>query len=175
MRNPDFDPALFHAELEYKAENTTCTMCGRQFTFLDAQEGFGFDYTCGHGTKFENRHIRIDLCCECFDKVMDFVIPICKENPIVSTEVHYVGELTHESEDRLIRLEKVLNKKKANEIACELKKSTDRSSKLSEIEGKLRAEGFDIDSIPMDRDQLWKESRESYLKGQEVKEENDHE
>ena len=64
---------------------------------------------------------------------------------------------------------------KANEIARQLKKSTDRSSKLSEIERNLRKEGFDIDSIPMDRDQPWKESRESYLKEQEVKEENDHE
>ena len=175
MRNPNFDPALFDAELEYKAANTTCTMCGKQFTFLDSQEGFGFNYTCGHGTKFEDRHIKIDLCCECFDEVMDFVIPMCMENPIISTEAHYVGELTHESEDRLIRLEKVLNKEKANEIARQLKKSTDRSSKLSEIERNLRKEGFDIDSIPMDRDQPWKESRESYLKEQEMKEENDHE
>lgn len=29
MRNPNFDPALFDAELKYKAANITCTMCGK--------------------------------------------------------------------------------------------------------------------------------------------------
>ena len=175
MRNPDFDPTLFHAELEYKAENTTCTMCGKQFTTWDSQQGFGFDYTCGHGTRFEDQHIKIDLCCECFDEVMDFLIPLCKEDPILETERKYRGQIDDESGDRLIRLEKVLNNPLATDIITRLKNSSDCDSMLSEVESELRTKGFDIDSVPLDRNQYWKASREEYLKNIDLEKEDEHE
>lgn len=53
-----------------------CDMCGKQFDEFDRQESFGFHYPdVGYGSKFDNTSINIDLCCDCFDKMMDNLIP----------------------------------------------------------------------------------------------------
>lgn len=60
-----------------RVERCTCDMCGREFDDFDAQENFGIHYrNVGYGSKFDESHIHIDLCCRCFDKMMEnYVIP----------------------------------------------------------------------------------------------------
>lgn len=60
-----------------KIKNTTCDMCGKKFDELDAQENFGFHYrNIGYGSCFDESHIDIDLCCDCFDTMMkEYVLP----------------------------------------------------------------------------------------------------
>ena len=54
-----------------------CDMCGKQFDVFDTQENFGFHYhNIGYGSKFDETNMDIDLCCECFDKMInEYVIP----------------------------------------------------------------------------------------------------
>ena len=54
-----------------------CNFCKKEFDALDNQEGFGFHYPrIGYGSKFDGGSIDIDLCCDCFDKMMDeYVMP----------------------------------------------------------------------------------------------------
>lgn len=54
-----------------------CDMCGKQFSIFDTQENFGFHYhNIGYGSKFDETSIDVDLCCNCFDKMMDeYVMP----------------------------------------------------------------------------------------------------
>lgn len=54
-----------------------CDMCGKKFTEFDIQEGFGIHHRyIGYGSKFDESSIDIDLCCECFDKVMEkYILP----------------------------------------------------------------------------------------------------
>lgn len=54
-----------------------CNFCKKEFDVFDEQEGFGFHYSgIGYGSKFDGGSIDIDLCCDCFDKMMDeYVIP----------------------------------------------------------------------------------------------------
>lgn len=59
-----------------------CNVCGKEFNMWDEQEDFGLHYHCGYGSKFDECLIDLDMCCNCFDKIMDDVISQCKINPI---------------------------------------------------------------------------------------------
>ncbi len=59
-------------------------MCGKDFDFLDEQEGFGFNYpNVGYGSRYDESKIALDLCCNCFDKLMtEYIVPKCKISPV---------------------------------------------------------------------------------------------
>ena len=59
-----------------------CSMCGETFNFWDNQESFCLNRVIGFGSAYDLHRIRLNLCCKCFDKVMDLIIPQCKHNPI---------------------------------------------------------------------------------------------
>lgn len=60
-----------------RVDVVSCDMCGKEFNEFDRQEDFGFYYpNIGYGSKFDGTHISIDLCCDCFDKMIEeYVIP----------------------------------------------------------------------------------------------------
>ena len=63
---------------------TICNVCGKEFNMWDNQEGFGFDYRVGYGSKHDGENLKCDLCCDCFDKLLDeYLIPKCKHSIIV--------------------------------------------------------------------------------------------
>lgn len=62
---------------------TLCNLCGKEFDEWDKKEWFGLHTRVGYGSKFDGDGIDLDLCCECFDKLMDKLISECKINPIV--------------------------------------------------------------------------------------------
>ena len=57
-------------------------MCGEEFDCWDEQENFCFQHIIGYGSIHDGERIVINLCCNCFDKVIDIVVPICKTNPL---------------------------------------------------------------------------------------------
>lgn len=59
-----------------------CNMCGKEFDEWDKQEEFGFDYQVGYGSGYDGSRIRLDLCCSCFDSLMDYIVPKCKISPV---------------------------------------------------------------------------------------------
>lgn len=54
-----------------------CDFCGKELNELDSQENFGFHYQhIGYGSQYDGESIDIDLCCDCFDKMMsEYVFP----------------------------------------------------------------------------------------------------
>ena len=54
-----------------------CDLCGKFLNEYDEQENFGFHYNnIGYGSKYDGCNINIDMCCECFDKMMkDYIQP----------------------------------------------------------------------------------------------------
>lgn len=58
-------------------------MCGKQFDIWDEQENFGIHHLVGYGSKYDGERIEMDLCCDCFDKIIDTLIPMCVHSPIV--------------------------------------------------------------------------------------------
>lgn len=58
-----------------------CNVCGKAFDELDEQENFGFEYYVGYGSKYDLSHLKVHICIDCFDKLMDSFIPKCKISP----------------------------------------------------------------------------------------------
>ena len=59
-----------------------CTMCGKKFDMWDEQENFSLRKAVGYGSGYDGSKICLQLCCGCFDKVLDMIAPMCKENPV---------------------------------------------------------------------------------------------
>ena len=60
----------------------TCNMCGNTFKFWDHEENISFDHFIGYGSAHDMHRIRLNLCCKCFDKVIDWMLPQCEHNPM---------------------------------------------------------------------------------------------
>lgn len=63
-------------------ENNTrkCTMCDKIFDIWDEQEDLCFEKKMGYGTRYDGEIIRFNLCCECFENVVNMLAPLCKNN-----------------------------------------------------------------------------------------------
>ena len=62
---------------------TVCNMCGKPFDVLDRNQNFCFHRPIRYGSRFDMDKIDLDLCCDCFDKIMvKYIIPNCKYSPI---------------------------------------------------------------------------------------------
>lgn len=60
-----------------------CNVCGKEFDLYDRQEDLGIHTgTIGYGSKYDGDTINLDMCCDCFDKLMEELIPKCKINPL---------------------------------------------------------------------------------------------
>ena len=67
---------------------TRCNFCEKEFNWFDNQEKFGIHRHVGYGSKFDGDEIMVDLCCECFDVMMDeYILPHCVLNPIKRHEI----------------------------------------------------------------------------------------
>ena len=60
----------------------TCNVCGKTFDYWDHEQNISFDHFIGCGSSHDMHRIKLNLCCKCFDKVVDFIIPQCKHNPM---------------------------------------------------------------------------------------------
>lgn len=64
-----------------------CNMCGKDFDIFDEQEDFSMYRNIGYGSKYDEQKIELDLCCDCFDKLVDeYIMPNCKISPIEDCE-----------------------------------------------------------------------------------------
>ena len=62
---------------------TYCDMCGKEFDMWDHQENFNIAYSIGYGSIHDGDHVACDLCCDCFDRLLDeYLIPKCKHKII---------------------------------------------------------------------------------------------
>lgn len=68
-----------------KMDKTICNICGKEFDMWDQQEGFGLRHHVGYGSKFDGFNIQVDMCCDCFDELMDtYILPRCAVSPLQS-------------------------------------------------------------------------------------------
>lgn len=51
-------------------------MCGKDFDEFDIQEDFSLYRHIGYGSKYDMNKLELDLCCGCFDKLVDeYIMP----------------------------------------------------------------------------------------------------
>lgn len=64
-----------------------CTMCGKKFDDEDIMLGDNtYDIYVNYPSKHDLERIKLNFCVDCFDKVLDMIIPLCKINPIVDED-----------------------------------------------------------------------------------------
>jgi len=74
-------------DIEKEAAKITCTMCKKSFTLFDYYHGDNrFDLFMNYGSKYDLKRLKFNFCIECFDKVLDMIIPMCKMNPEVDDD-----------------------------------------------------------------------------------------
>lgn len=66
---------------------TRCNVCGKTFSIFDEQEKIGLHTTIGYGSKHDGDIIDLDICCSCFDKLIDKLKSQCVINPIKESEM----------------------------------------------------------------------------------------
>ena len=55
-------------------------MCGKKFELHDKFANFNFEKQIGYGSFHDGKTLKINLCCECFDRLAEILNLICKEN-----------------------------------------------------------------------------------------------
>ncbi len=58
--------------------SNVCNLCGKELDFWDVQEDFTLHRHVGYGSGYDGEVIKLRLCCECFDHIVDE----CKVSPI---------------------------------------------------------------------------------------------
>ena len=61
-------------------------MCGKKFDMWDEQEDFCFVRHIGYGSKYDMKGLYLNLCCDCFDKIADWFLPLCVNDPLVDEQ-----------------------------------------------------------------------------------------
>lgn len=72
-----------------------CNICGKEFDFWDEQEDFSIVRNVGYGSKFDGSSIHLDMCCGCFDSLLESLIKECAISPVSGDD-----ELDHITYDR---------------------------------------------------------------------------
>jgi len=68
-----------------KTKEILCNRCGKPLNQFDLNEGFGFEYHVGYGSKHDLEHVKARFCCRCFDKMIDEAIKTFAISPVVGT------------------------------------------------------------------------------------------
>lgn len=48
-----------------------CTKCGKPFTYMDAMQDANIEYCMGFGSRYDESHVKMSFCTECFDALLD--------------------------------------------------------------------------------------------------------
>ena len=83
-----------------KVNKTTCTMCGTEINRL-LEWYYSYKGFFGYGSKYDEERIELTLCCDCIDRVVDLIRPLCKTDPLPGLDIFEFFKLHpgHESED----------------------------------------------------------------------------
>lgn len=63
-----------------------CTMCGKLMDTWDENLNFTVDHEIGYGSKYDCHSLHIDLCCDCLDKVVDFIVANSANPPVTECD-----------------------------------------------------------------------------------------
>jgi hypothetical protein len=67
-------------------------MCSRKLDEIDKDQDFHFKQWIGYGSKYDLNIFESRLCCRCFDRLLDAVLPMFKINPLSEYEIVSNGE-----------------------------------------------------------------------------------
>lgn len=70
-----------------REEVPRCTMCGKKFTEADLSfRGNRHDIFVGYHSRYDLKRLQLNLCVDCFDRVLDMLIPMCRLDPVTDDD-----------------------------------------------------------------------------------------
>ena len=84
----NIDVSFVAEQYDYIAEIIIpkCTMCEKLLNEWDLGEDFYFKRRIGYGSKYDFHIFEARLCCDCFDRALDKILPMFKESPLIKYE-----------------------------------------------------------------------------------------
>ena len=64
-----------------------CTMCGCEFDKWDISENLHFEHFIGYGSSYDMNIFEARLCCKCFDRILNTILPMFKINPLSEYDI----------------------------------------------------------------------------------------
>lgn len=64
-----------------------CNVCGNEFDLYDEYQDISVCRKIGYGSKYDEDTLKFDMCCDCFDMVIDMINPICKHSIVKENEL----------------------------------------------------------------------------------------
>lgn len=65
-----------------------CDICGKDFDNWDLQENHHHTYNFGYGSKHDLEYLEFDVCADCFDKIVDTILPLFPKSPLQDMECY---------------------------------------------------------------------------------------
>lgn len=59
-----------------------CTMCNKALDMWDLQEDFSYQKWIGYGSVHDTEYLDMRFCCQCFDKVLGYILENSVNNPL---------------------------------------------------------------------------------------------
>ena len=75
------------SEMPISDNKLICTMCGNELDDCDIDANFHFQHYIGFGSKYDMSLFEARLCCRCYDKILDKILPMFKNNPLWDCEI----------------------------------------------------------------------------------------
>ena len=63
-----------------------CNICGKAFDEFDEQLDFSFDKCVGYGSQFDLAHVKLHMCCSCFDQFISALRTDARIDPIINED-----------------------------------------------------------------------------------------
>lgn len=84
----DFAKTHSREEQEAEAAKTRCTMCGKPFSSsdMDLMVGKRMHFFCDEPSRYADKEVSFIFCPECFDRFLDVLIPMCREDPVIDED-----------------------------------------------------------------------------------------
>ena len=70
----------------------TCTMCGCELDEWDINEDLHFEHFIGYGSSYDTNIFEARLCCKCFDRILDTILPMFRTNPLSEYDIVSEGD-----------------------------------------------------------------------------------
>lgn len=69
-----------------RTKSIRCTMCNKILNEFDINGDFSYHKWIGYGSKYDENRLDVELCGECFDKVVSFIVNNSATNPLKEYE-----------------------------------------------------------------------------------------
>jgi hypothetical protein len=74
-------------KMRVSVKEPICTMCGKELDEFDLDARFQVQHYIGFGSVYDLNILEARLCCKCFDKILNTILPMFKYDPLYAYDI----------------------------------------------------------------------------------------